>query len=433
MIRSVAALSIAALAAVPVASAAFESSVSAFGTLGYAVSNRPFGYQRFINDRGTFDRDSVVGVQFDAKLGDQFSVTVQGKAGASTSADTCCTGRISWAFLSWRPSNDWLLRAGKFRVPFYLYSETSDIGTTFDLARLPAEVYSQSPTDDFSGVSASRSWALSSNSDVGLDAYWGSARTNLRTWFREGPELFGPQTASALYLPITVQVRGVALTVRRQDDLFRLGYTDAIVKSRSPLLFTTSYPFIELPGLQGAGFFVTNNGVFGVDAPMSSKLSVPVLSVGADLQISGGFRLIGEAVHRVVRRSDIGANATGMYAALMRRTGPWMPYLSYASLRSSDGSLARYATLNSNVLPGFVPAAQLINVLQRGGADTISAYDQRSIALGTSFTLSPTSKLKAEIQRVRVGQVSALIDAAPGTDVRNTSIRVLSLSYSVVF
>jgi len=60
-------------------------------------------------------------------------------------------------------------------------------------------------------------------------------------------------------------------------------------------------------------------------------------------------------------------------------------------------------------------------------------FDQRSLAIGTSYSLTPTSKLKAELMHVRIGQVSSLVDAPPGSNIRNQGINVISLSYSVVF
>jgi hypothetical protein len=84
-------------------------------------------------------------------------------------------------------------------------------------------------------------------------------------------------------------------------------------------------------------------------------------------------------------------------------------------------------------VPTLVPGASLINASQRIGADQILAFDQRSLAIGTSYSLSATSKLKAELMHVRIGQVSSLVDAPPGSNIRNQSINVISLSYSVVF
>ena len=57
-----------------------DFSISGFGTLGYARSDQPYNYQRFIDDSGTFKRDSVAGIQMDAQFADRFGATMQVKA-----------------------------------------------------------------------------------------------------------------------------------------------------------------------------------------------------------------------------------------------------------------------------------------------------------------------------------------------------------------
>ena len=47
----------------------------------------------------------------------------------------------TWAFVSWRPDNDWLLRLGKQRLPLFLNTENRDVGQTYDLLRLPGGVH----------------------------------------------------------------------------------------------------------------------------------------------------------------------------------------------------------------------------------------------------------------------------------------------------
>ena len=63
----------------------------------------------------------------------------------------------------------------------------------------------------------------------------------------------------------------------------------------------------------------------------------------------------------------------------------------------------------------------------------MAVYDQFSWSVGTSYSLSPTSKLKAEWMRTRVGTTSAFVDAPAGSSVRNQNIDVLSFSYSFMF
>ena len=409
---------------------AAETSVSGFGSIGFGQSDKPYGYQRFISDRGTFKRDSVLGVQLDTRLSDEFSVTLQGRLAAPSDRDSGTQASLSWGFVSWRPTNELLLRAGKFRAPLYLNSETSDVGVTFDLARLPAEVYSQSPTDDFTGISASRTWSLG-NGELVLDGYWGRADTHLRAWLRNGAPGFGPRGPN--FLPIGVELRGLAATWRRGENTLRLGYTRASVDSHTPLLFNVRYPFIAIPGLPGTGFYQPVSDPQLGAVPMVSRLSIPLVTAGADVMTMPGIRVVAEIGRRIVKDTEVGFDTTGAYVALLRPAGRWTPYLSVAMLRSTGRNLDVYRAVSRNRVPDFVPGAAAINIAQIAAADAAPNFDQRSIALGTSYALSPTRKLKAEWQGVRVGEVSALVDAPPGTDVRRQTLTVLSVSFHVVF
>ena len=58
---------------------AVDLAVSGFGTLGYAISDKPYSYQRYLDEQGTFDRDSLLAVQVDAALSRRWSATAQFK------------------------------------------------------------------------------------------------------------------------------------------------------------------------------------------------------------------------------------------------------------------------------------------------------------------------------------------------------------------
>ena len=94
---------------------AADVTVSGFGTLGYAISDKPYSYQRYIDEQGTFDRDSRLAVQVDAALSRRWSATAQLKFAPDEDSDSRWAPRLSWGFLSWRPDDDWLLRVGKLR------------------------------------------------------------------------------------------------------------------------------------------------------------------------------------------------------------------------------------------------------------------------------------------------------------------------------
>ncbi len=411
---------------------AFETSISGFGTLGYTRSDQRFGYQRFVDDGGTLKRDSIFGLQLDTKLGGDWAFTVQGKLAASPNSDSGVRASVAWGFLSWRPSNDWLLRAGKFRVPLYLHSETQDVGTTFDFAALPVEVYSQSPTNDFTGLSGSRSWNTATG-EIVLDAYWGRARTDVRIHGRHDFPTFAAGLPSPpIFLPVTVRVGGLALTMRRDEDLFRAAFAQGRLDSRSPLLFAVQYPFVNVPGLPGVGYYDTLDGILAGRVPLRRSITVPVVTLAADVGGPFGTRLAAEFGRRIVKE-PLGFDSKGAYISVRRRIGAWTPYVSWAMLRSTDGDRQEFAAVNNQRVPDFVPQAPLINLLQEVGADGILIFDQTSLALGFSYRVSPTSILKAELQRVRVGQASALVDPPRGVHIQHQSIRLLSVSYSMVF
>ena len=90
--------------------------------------------------------------------------------------------------------------------------------------------------------------------------------------------------------------------------------------------------------------------------------------------------------------------------------------------------------LDATILPGYIQGADQINASQRIAADTVHLYDQDTVALGSSYSLTAQSKLKIEWARTRIGARSALVDSPAGGDVvRRERINVLSLNYSFAY
>ncbi len=404
------------LSAVP--AVAVEMSVSGFGTLGYARSDQTLNYQAHVNDQGTLKRDSLLGLQVDARLNDQFSVTVQAKVAPSLRSDHGVDGTVSWAFLSWRPANDLLFRAGRLRVPLYLQSENTDVGATFNVARLPTEVYSTTPTTDFDGVSLSKTWSLAAG-ELTLDGYLGRANATLRSQLRD--------LGTVSFVDTVVHARGLALTLQQDDNTFRVGAHDAYAKGTNGQRGALTYPFVPLGG--GFGYYQISNLMPGPGVTEVDQVHSPVFTLGADVGVGYGARVMAEYVRRDVRNLVSGADTQGAYITVSRPVGAWTPYLSVGRLLTMPEPRNLYKRINSNTVPGE-PA---LNATQRIGADILTIYDQTTWAVGTSYRLNPTSKLKAEWARIKVGEGSAFIDALPGGESANTVTNVLSLSYNFVF
>ncbi len=413
----------------PFALHAADFSLSGFGTLGFAKSDKPYRYQRFVDEDGTFRRDSVAGVQVDAKLTSSVGATVQLLASPATDNDRQYDATVAWAFVSWRPNNDWLIRAGKQRIPLYLYSQTYNVGTTYEFARLPTEMYSISPSNDFVGISASKTWEVRSG-ELTLDGYWGGSDLDVRFWIRDGVP--PSQVSSALFRSLALEGGGLVLSHKDASNIFRIGYSRVVIDEKnSANAYPVTYPFVSIA--PGIGYYQVDSNLPGPGIPAIDRYSHRTLTIGADIALDSGYRFVAEIARSLVTQTSFSNQSTRGYAALLKKIDKWTPYVTYAYLRSTPGQLTLYNKVNSNLVPAFIPGAAQINASQRIGADAMLVYDQHSWAIGTSYALSPTSKVKAEWMRVRIGQMSSLVDAPPGSNIRNQSINVFSLSYSVVF
>lgn len=404
-----------------------EVAVSGFGTLGYAVSNQPFKYQRYIDNGGSFERDSLLALQIDASLTSRIGATLQFKLAPEAGDDTRWSPKLAWGFLSWRPDDDLLLRAGKLRIPLYLHAENMDVGASFDYARLPAEVYLMTPTSDFTGVSATKSWDIGEG-ELSLDGYWGDARTKWRQYIRD--DVPGFLRSGTYFDQVDITARGLALTYRDDGNIFRAGLLKSSVRRSNGENWLDRPELISDPLMPSVSYYWF---LPGAGIPESRTIELLIANVGLDTSIGKQFRVGAEYFIRKSGDVQRGLDGSGGYVSLRRQMGAWTPYVYCAQLKSDSSGLESYRTINSHTVPSYVPLSSVINASQRAVADSQYVADQQSWAIGTSYAVTPKSRVKAEWLRTRVGVVSNLVDAPSGTDVRNQNIDVLSVSYSFIF
>ncbi|MDD2367271.1 MAG: hypothetical protein PHN84_14025 [Desulfuromonadaceae bacterium] len=352
-------------------------SLSGFGTLGFAVSDKNYRYQRFVDDDGTWKRDSIFGLQVDAKINDEFSVTVQGKVAPSLSSDNSIEPVLSWAFLSWRPTNDLQVRLGRLRLPVYLHSENMDVGATYDFARLPAEIYSSVPTTDVDGAGFSKAWDTETG-EFTLDGYVGTTATNYRYYRRDNEPLILQQSGT-YFVPVRQAAYGMRLSLRQGDDIYRAGIHDAYTRITDYQLMPSNFPYV--PVAAGIGYYQTSNLMPGSGVKMVRSIHSLGYVLGADVGVGDGFRVTGEYVYRNVRNVTTGPDSMAGYIAVQKPIGAWTPYISVATLQSMSKTRNLYNKVNSSRVPVLNVTAAQINASQRAGADAVIAFDQTTIML----------------------------------------------------
>lgn len=409
------------LLALPLLAHAVDINWSGFGTVGYAISDQPYNYQRFINDQGTFKRDSVFGLQIDLKFSQEWGATIQGRLAPAANSDAHFEPSLAWAFLSWRPSDDILLRVGKLRVPFMLNTENQDVGVTYPYARLPVEVYATAPTTDIYGAMLSKTWQ-SSEYEWGLDGYFGKIGYYQR--FHGRDMTLESQTGGTWFEPTTLKGGGLLFSLRDTENIYRIGI-HRIETQRDNGGIISEPAFTPLPFPPGEGFYDLNS------SPQVKKTVSPLIVLGGTISLPLGLKASAEYARVRVTNANNGWDRWAAYGALSKQIGAWTPYAYYSRLSSSSGVLQLYEKVENNRVSAPWPAA--INTSQRFAADMLIAHDQSTWALGTSYRFNPNTLIKTEFSQTRSGLVTSFIDAPSGSDSADKRINVFSLSYNFTF
>ena len=397
-----------------------DYSLTGFGTIGYAVSDQKSPYLRYVDKGGSLKADSLIGLQGEAQFNPQWGATLQVVASAPRFKDEGLAAQARWAFLSYRPDNDWLLRIGKMRVPFLLNTQNSEVGMTFSQARLPVEMYSTFPVYDANGAAFTKTWLLD-GSEVNLDGYGGHADFKFRNPFHADPAL---RLFPDAYVPESANIKGMILTRTSGSLSLRAGIHRAVVTT---------------PGTQKVvdGFFPNT---FPAPPPFGGALYAPgkviphfglnLLTFGVEWKPSD-WRFSAEYAKRTVKETILGVSSQSFSGTVERDFGRWTPYATYARLLSAPETRQLYRDLNATPVPLGAQGPPLFvpSTFHRILGGQVFVYDQYSVMLGTAYSLSRESKLKFEWMRTHVGLASVLVDG----DFRNKSFNVFSLSYNFAF
>lgn len=398
---------------------AADISVSGFATVGGAMSDKSYNYQRFINENGTLRRDSLFGLQTDIKFNEEWSATVQGKVAQSIKSDNGIDGTLTWAFLSYRPTNDWLIRVGKLRLPIYINNENMDVGVTYDMARLPSEMYGIAPAVDYKGASVIKTWEIG-DGELSAEAYAGKVETTWRIYARDDLSSSGGFNKGANFYDVMYEAKGIALTYETENSSkIKFSVHDLIGRRKD--------------GGNIYGNFVANTfgpNIISYNKDTSSGMSsnrALLWTVGADIKLDNEYRIIAEYGSRETYNMPSNPNANMGYIALFKSIDKWTPYVAAAMLKSKANTKGTYLAIDSEQGSTVTAAGN------RGAADSITAFDQYTYSIGTSYSLTPTQKIKAEISQVQIGAMSSFVDNPTTQRVSNERINVYSISYSIAF
>ncbi len=112
--------------------------------------------------------DSLLGLQLNYQISDSLQASAQAVFRSSDTEDS----DLEWLYLTWTPSDNLTFRLGRQRGPFFLYSDSIDIGYSYHWINLPYQIYSGYIFPTFDGLDVI--WGYSTNDlDFTFEGYAG--------------------------------------------------------------------------------------------------------------------------------------------------------------------------------------------------------------------------------------------------------------------
>ena len=354
-------------------------------------------YQGY-NDTISFGQHSLLALQTDVALTETLSFTTQLLAHASAGRDS----GVEWAYLSWRPSNNWNFKAGKMRSPFYLHSDTLDVGFSYPWIIPPQPVYTPYIFPNFTGLSAAyrfniRDWGVETR------AYWG----NFDDYITVEDE--APVNAK------TDNLRGLVLEAQRGNLHLRASWHRAVGAVNTPRLarFTDR--------LRRLGFSSSA-------ASLNTKTSVTYIKAGVSYEALDYFL---QAEWTQLRKGDAFAVPAydGYYLSGGYTFYPFnLPITAHATYARHHSERQNRRPVDDEIQRG-TPLRAAYNAILN--SRLIGDDSMQSLALGLRWDVNPAVALKAEWLHIdgEPGKRSFFtLDRAADFD-RNANLFLLALEW----
>ena len=345
---------------------------SSFGTAGFSCftnAGADFTYNLMDKGPGNSTRcdpglDSNLGAQIDYHYSDRLEIT--GQATAYRKQKDNYEPELTLAHLRWRATDHLTFRLGRMQNPLFLYSEYRMVHYAQPWVRPPRELYSIAPVFLYDGGEA-------------------LYRDTLGPWEFEFQGGLGATTVDyGQGDKLDVQTAFINFSVENDAWLIKAGYLTGLITQTTPnikLLFNSLRAVDAIvPGARKRA-----------DALEMHDKRYEIISFGVRYE-TPTWLAVGEygrlKIDSYYRIQD------GLYFALGRHFGPWMPYV-VAARRWTHGSVADH-TLPRGQNPGMDALATGID-----GLYAATRLDNTSVSLGLSRELTSFATLKLQGSWVR--------------------------------
>lgn len=265
-----------------------------------------YGISEDVNFRG----NSKAGLQMTYQLNDRADATIQMVARSGEGDDTAWNVDAEWAYIGYQVTDDLKLRAGRLRLPFYMYSDTLEVGYTYPWVKPPVDIY-RSPLSAFDGVDMLYNFRTGQVSNR-LQVWGGSFADNDQTSSLMLKDLYGASLTSSLgdfsarAMFFTIDIDGTTT----QKDLGAVTLPPGVG------------PCPPIPGIVNC---VVNSGL---DVTFTAEDKLDYSSIGLNWD-NGEYFVIAETTDLKVENGLFFKDEKSGYVSGGMRINQWTPYATY--------------------------------------------------------------------------------------------------------
>lgn len=367
----------------------FNGFASIVGGVTLSDNETQFGY----DDSISLKPESRFALQATADLGDGLTVTSQILA----QGENDFNAEFEWAFVSYEMTDKTTVRAGRLRLPVYLYSDYIDVGYAYPWVRPSSAMYNL-PFTSYEGLSIlhRQSWG---DLSMTANASFGSFDSEVQ---------IGDSSSNSNF----EKLAGVNLQF--DYDFWINAYVSVMQSNDITIGLKPAEEFAELASMIGVGDDVANNFVLDGDRGVF---------MGAGVNIDRNDWLVtAEYSKHETRGSFLEAANKAHYISVGHRFGKFTPFFMFEK-HTVDSNQPIADQLPETPVPnvGSVFDGAPLSVAGLALLNEINREDYRIINFGTRYDFHDSASLKFQYSQ-RNDNLSSLNDA-----------EVLSASLDLIF
>lgn len=365
----------------PLARADITPHLSGFGSVGAGrILTRGGEFEDYTTD-WSFDNDTVIGVQLDLTHSRGVTFTTQAVARGYDVSDVEASydAELELMFLAYQATDNLRVRGGLIRTPFFIHSESIEVGYAYPWVRPPVDVYSP------------HAQAVTHMKGVDASYYLPVNDALLEVRLVYGTQDARIETPAFSYDIDLEPLMGTTLSLNRNEWLFRYSlYRTSSTFSSAELSFVQGY----YRGWAG------EVPIFDVLARnVGGRNQTTVYQVFGMQYESDGWTVTSEIDYEKAPEKQFSVGLMGGYLSVAKQMGQYSPYvlLSYTKSDPSNYLYSDLAASENVVEAGENVLLDLIRTGNRQAFDAVDFSNHRQ-ALGLRYDVSDSVDIKAELE-----------------------------------